>query len=608
MGSNGCCVRQQRTQGSISPESVPLSSALAFASRLTMLTSVFCVEHQLLRLHVLLGDDEAQLDGVYKSFQAVDPKGRGSLKNATELELVLREHLSPKNLKKIDTEALIARFSSAQNCFDYKAFCRALQQPPSFQAESSQSGRQSPTKRRSRSPTKLRIRMDKRLESQRLLMESVRQKLIRGVQGDDTDGFQGIQNILNRLDNAGAGYLDVKVFTKKFLQHLKVPLTRPEREFLLEQLRQSSEKGQDLIDYEQLGRVCNLNSDDSVSESDIEQEQPKVASPSKTSQLGAKFLAAEKQLQGFLRTPLASTSADTQDTPRCHVTGAEKFLELAEAIDQDNTGLLHEDEFSRTLSKCGVNIDPDLLNGMLSRFPRSSGKLISYAAFLQRFGHNPQYSRGRRELKQLVLLLLARLTVPAPEWIRFLHRRFEKCDRKLHGAIKSSIPTEVFMRAVQGRSVVLKLSTDEAAQVTSLFFRSSSSSSSSHLHYHEFLMFIDECHRTTRGKIPPAIDTKLVPATPKILSPTSPKRTKLSQPEAPTEPPLNTPEMSVGGYLMFHALPHERRNFENLMEMLQKFQNNVHDDHDSAIQRIANGIMMPLGKRLRVKVQFSIDE
>ncbi|KAG6965408.1 hypothetical protein JG688_00007223 [Phytophthora aleatoria] len=125
---------------------------------------------------------------------------------------------------------------------------------------------------------------------------------------------------------------------------------------------------------------------------------------------------------------------------------------------------------------------------------------------------------------------------------------------------------------IQGRSVVLKLSTDEAAQVTSLFFRSSSSSSSSHLHYHEFLMFIDECHRTTR------------------------------------EPPLNTPEMSVGDYLMFHALPHERRNFENLMEMLQKFQNSVHDDHESAIQRIANGIMMPLGKRLRVKVQFSIDE
>ncbi|KAG3233943.1 hypothetical protein PI124_g20999 [Phytophthora idaei] len=74
------------------------------------------------------------------------------------------------------------------------------------------------------------------------------------------------------------------------------------------------------------------------------------------------------------------------------------------------------------------------------------------------------------------------------------------------------------------------------------------------------------------------------------------------------KPPLNTPEMSVGDYLMFHALPHERRNFENLMEMLQKFQNNVHDDHESAIQRIANGIMMPLGKRLRVKVQFSIDE
>ncbi|KAF4035956.1 hypothetical protein GN244_ATG11952 [Phytophthora infestans] len=553
------------------------------------------VEHQLLRLHALLADDEAQLEGVYTSFQEAYRVGGGSLTSASGLELVLREHLSAKDVKKIDTKVLAAQFSSAQNGFDYVAFCRALQQLPALQSESSQSRQRSPTKRRSRSPIKQRMRVDKWLDSQRLLMDSVRQKLICGIQSGDRKGFQGVQNALHHLDNKGDGFLDVKIFTKKFLQHLKVPLTRPEREFLLEQLRaQSFEEERDVIDYEQLGRVCNLNSDDSASESDMDHEQSKASSSSKTSQLGANFLAAEKQLKEFLHAP----KSISVDTPRCLVTGAEEFLELAEAMDQDNTGLLYEDEYSRILSKCGVDIDPDLLKEMLSRFSRSPGNLISYTAFLQRYGQNPQHSRGRRELKQLVLHLLARLTVPVSEWTRFLHQRFEKYDRKLHGYIKSSLPTEAFMRAVQGRSIVFKLTTDEAAQVTSLFLRFSSNSSTKHLHYRPFLTFVDECHRISR---PPAIDTKLVPSTPGLLSPVSLKATQLSQPETNLD-------MSVGDYLMFHALPEERRNFESLMERLQDFQNTINDENESAIQRIANGIMMPLGKRLRVKVQFSINE
>lgn len=100
------------------------------------------------------------------------------------------------------------------------------------------------------------MRIDQRLESQRLLMESVRHKLIRGVVGDDSDGYHGIQNALHRLDVAGDGYLDANVFMKKFVQRLKCPLTRPERELLLEQLRaQSTGKAEDVLDYEQVIRV-----------------------------------------------------------------------------------------------------------------------------------------------------------------------------------------------------------------------------------------------------------------------------------------------------------------------------------------------------------------
>lgn len=73
---------------------------------------------------------------------------------------------------------------------------------------------------------------------------------------------------------------------------------------------------------------------------------------------------------------------------------------------------------------------------------------------------------------------------------------------------------------------------------------------------------------------------------------------------------VDTSKLSVGDYLMFHATRAERSNFEHLMDMLQKFQNHAEgdsEDHESTIQRIVDGIMMPLGKRLRVKVQFSMD-
>ncbi|KAE9278264.1 hypothetical protein PF008_g28655 [Phytophthora fragariae] len=580
------------------------------------------IEHQLLRLHVLLGDDEQQLDEVYQAFQEIDRSGKDQLKNANEVESVLREFLSPKNMKTIDVEKLVARFPAPNKGFDYTAFCNTLQQPPALQPQQQQTGRQSPSNRKLRSPTKLqqreqaRMRIDQRLESQRLLMESVRHKLIRGVLGDDIDGYHGIQTALHRLDVAGEGYLDANVFMKKFIQRLKCPLTRPEREFLLEQLRaQSTSKGERVLDYEQLGRICNLSSDDSLSESDTENERAKPPSPSRTSQLGSGFLAAEKRLTEFLRTPLAARNISTPnssqdgDTPRSLFTGAEMFLEIAEGIDRDNTGLLPEDEFPRILAKCGVSIDPDLLNGMLSRFPRSTGNQINYPAFLQRYGQNPQCSRGRRELKQLVLNLLSKLAVTTTDWLRFLLHRFEKYDKKLHGSMKGVLPTEAFLRAVQGRSVVLKLTTDEAAQVTSLFLRSSTNSSPKHLHYHEFLVFVDECHRVPNAKSLPVVNAKS--ATAPTLPPTCPTSVELSVPEPVpgSASELDTSDMSVGDYLMHHATAHERRNFENLMDVLQDFkQRATKGEQEIAIQSIENGVKMPLGKHLLVKVQFSVAE
>ncbi|OWZ11203.1 hypothetical protein PHMEG_00015809 [Phytophthora megakarya] len=297
--------------------------------------------------------------------------------------------------------------------------------------------------------------------------------------------------------------------------------------------------------------------------------------------------------------PLANS--EDVNTPRCVFTGAETFLEIAEEIDQDNTGLLHEDEFPRILSKCGVDISLDLLTGILSRFPRSSGKFIRYSDFLHRFGQNPLRTRARRELKQLLHHLHARLNVPTSEWVKFLRHRFEKYDNKLHGVLKRTLPPEVFLRTVQGRSSVLKLSTEEAAQVTSQFLRASNSSTS-RVHYLEFLQFVHENRRI------PNIDTT-------VKTPTSPKAAKLPLPEPATSAPtdeIDTSNMAVGDsqgvgdYLMYHASFHERRNFEKLMEMLQNFQATT--DDEATIQRVADGIMLPLGPRLRVKVQFSMND
>lgn len=55
------------------------------------------------------------------------------------------------------------------------------------------------------------------------------------------------------------------------------------------------------------------------------------------------------------------------DTPRCLFTGAERFLEIAEEIDQDNTGLLHEDG---GLSLNYILMTNDILTNVLHRLHR----------------------------------------------------------------------------------------------------------------------------------------------------------------------------------------------------------------------------------------------
>lgn len=233
---------------------------------------------------------------------------------------------------------------------------------------------------------KPRIRVDRRLEAQRLLTQSIRKKLLRGVFGAKSDGFLGVQDTLFNLDEDGEGFLDERVFTQQFLPRLRSPLTQSETEFLLMNIRMrgggDGDKDRDQqqqhgdivsltkkhkrhyrIDYEQMGVICNLDSDVSLSsdsESGGENDDAfydraaaggngsptKNRKNSNNNHLGADFLAAEKRLQSFLsqQEPQAvSNNGETpKDTPRSALTGAERFLEHAEAIDSTKSGFLRE--------------------------------------------------------------------------------------------------------------------------------------------------------------------------------------------------------------------------------------------------------------------------
>lgn len=261
-------------------------------------------------------------------------------------------------------------------------------------------------------------RVDRLLEIQQRLQTSIRKKLLQGMVGGRREGYLGVEDALFQLDSAGDGYLPEQLFVDKFLAGLKRPLSQPEMDFLLAQLKSRGRLSENQgIDYEQLGVVFGLDGDDSASEWEVDSVTASsgvdgVPSPTRHSQLGSEFLAAEKRLTAFLRAPWqpsSSAQADPSETPRSVFTGAERFLELAEEVDRAKTGLIHEkcrisvlefcvcslglwmadtfeDQmtgFGQLLSQCGVDIPDHIMQSILSRFPRVEGHSVSYSAFLQ---------------------------------------------------------------------------------------------------------------------------------------------------------------------------------------------------------------------------------
>lgn len=325
--------------------------------------------------------------------------------------------------------AISARFATRRGRFDYESFfgrlittrndndsngdlSPAASVPPASnqsptKRKAAKSAASSPTKHEQQRLEKLRVsdagptdnsesdaqpsalptmRVDRLLEIQQRLQASIRKKLLLGMTGGRREGYLGVEDALFQLDPNGDGFLPLRVFTDDILARLKMPLTKSESDFLLAQLQTrgkvSDEKG---VDYEQLRPLFDVDSEDTASESDVDaagHDAGTCPSPTRVSQLGAEYLAAEKRLSEFLRSPMNPNDSvkppnSAFETPRSIYTGAERFLELSEAIDKEKTGALDE--------KCASK----------SRFRSSRGLVLMLSRILARFRPCPGEVRRR---------------------------------------------------------------------------------------------------------------------------------------------------------------------------------------------------------------------
>lgn len=242
--------------------------------------------------------------------------------------------------------------------FDYVAFCHALEDrvprnprrqlsPQKKLSNRSFTGDTSDGEANTAEP---RIRVDQRLEAQRLVTAGIRKKLLRGIFGSQSAGFLGIQEALEALDTAGEGYVEERTFCDRILASLRSSLSKQETDCLLMNLRvkKGSEASIQLLDYDLLASLYHIDSEDAISTTDEDDGTPHSGthgggSLNQVSHLGSEFLAAEKKLQQFLQQQQQITAANQEEqTPRSIFTGAEQFLERAEAIDRPSAGYLSE--------------------------------------------------------------------------------------------------------------------------------------------------------------------------------------------------------------------------------------------------------------------------
>ncbi|KAJ0390791.1 hypothetical protein P43SY_010219 [Pythium insidiosum] len=158
---------------------------------------------------------------------------------------------------------------------------------------------------------------------------------------------------------------------------------------------------------------------------------------------------------------------------------------------------------------------------------------------------------------------------------------------------------------------------DEATQALDLFLRVHPASTLASVHYGEFLGILRDCYNQARA----------APSSP----PASPAHGKSPSSPISSSPPL--PTTDVAEYLIHHATETERQHFESLMDALHRLHQRVQrsasqstppastlssggheaikdQDQETAVAigeltAIENGVCLPLGPRLQVRVQFT---
>lgn len=161
-----------------------------------------------------------------------------------------------------------------------------------------------------------------------------------------------------------------------------------------------------------------------------------------------------------------------------------------------------------------------------------------------------------------------------------------------------------FVSVLSRSPTPIKLDTDDAAAIMSQLLKVSRASTPTAIMYNEFLRVLRDCNA------------------PSVASMTQVEVTNQSI-KVGDSPPSSAPTFAitnVADYLIHNASEDERRHFEELMEMLHRFQQRIEkqagkgmtvdlDDMGTsqagAILPIENGIMMALGGKLKVRIQFT---
>lgn len=257
------------------------------------------------------------------------------------------------------------------------------------------------------------MRVDLRLEKQRIIKRSIRKKLKSGIKGEySSTSFESVQNSLLREDKEDSGYLPVKRFTK-CLGKLKHPLSRSEMEYLIAHLKTKSSDGK-IVEYDQIVSLLGLGEDAAF---DSEEDSAPM-------ELGTNVLSTERNLRKIFSTKEAALV----------------FQMKLKELDVEKTGKLKANGFQKAFQHSGFDLEAPEMKVILSKFPHDRQGRISCSDFLKRYNVTAQEK-------------LIQFQNSADR----LRKLFEKCDLKRNGTLSGRISSRDFQTVLKVAGLELKL-------------------------------------------------------------------------------------------------------------------------------------------------------